>query len=107
MRTIIKKTQIKGMEVGWGNGYVIIPPGHALHGKDYEDIDVDIHCGLTFSELVTQRLLELWPELTSEDLGYWVVGFDTAHYGDNLQTWPKEAVQAEADRLLVQLTNFL
>ena len=35
-------------DFGWGNGYVLIPQGHPLHGKHYDEIDVDVHCGLTF-----------------------------------------------------------
>src|ERR1041385_7325070 len=27
------------MDFGWGNGYVLIPKGHPLHGKEYDNID--------------------------------------------------------------------
>ena len=40
---------LKSMEVGWGNGYVLIPPGHTFHGKDYDDIEAYAHGGLTFA----------------------------------------------------------
>ena len=39
-------------DFGWGNGYVLIPQDHQLHGKDYSDIDIYVHGGLTFSEYV-------------------------------------------------------
>jgi hypothetical protein len=44
-----------------------LPSGHPLEGKFYEDIAVEIHGGLTYSE--------------STDKGY-IIGFDCAHSGD-------------------------
>lgn len=43
---------------GWGNGYVLIPEGHPLHGEHYDKIDVDVNGGLTFSELVDDDMIE-------------------------------------------------
>ena len=40
-------------QMGHRCGYTRIPPGHPWHGKDYDDIDVDVHGGLTFAELET------------------------------------------------------
>ena len=37
------------MDVGWGNGYVLIPESHPFYMKDYDSIDVYVHGGLTFS----------------------------------------------------------
>ena len=91
MRSFVKPTHVPGMG-GWGNGYVVVPEGHKYHGVDYDYIPVDIHYGLTFGQLVAQRLIDLWPELGQSDLGAWCVGFDTLHYGDTLSRWPKEAV---------------
>lgn len=48
------------------NGYVQIPKSHPWHGLDYDDIDVEVHGGLTFSR-------DGW------------IGFDTLHSGD---IWP-------------------
>jgi hypothetical protein len=93
------------IEVGWGNGYVLIPQGHPLHGVEYDNINVDVHGGLTFSRLVTGDLMEAFG-LELSDLGDWMVGFDTAHYQDSLEKWPKEAVQAETERLRDQLINY-
>lgn len=108
MKTLIKEITwlTRGIiDFGWGNGYVLIPEGHPLHGKHYDDIDVDVHGGLTFSELVDDEMIEKW-EIDAEDKGKWCVGFDTAHYQDNLSRWPKEAVQAEADNLMKQLVAY-
>ena len=101
MKTIIRKIDwLPYSPHGWGNGYVIIPKGHPLHGKHYDDIDVEVHGGLTFSE--SAKELD-WPEITENDKEGWVVGFDTAHYSDSLSNWPKEAVQKETRRLAKQL----
>jgi hypothetical protein len=97
-------TRSAHMDFGWGNGYVIIPKGHPAHGKHYDQIDVDVNGGLTFSDSVENLKAQSWQqEFTEEDAGGWVVGFDTAHYMDTLAKWPKERVQEETDRLREQL----
>ena len=48
-------------------GYVKIPETHQLYNLDYDEIDVDVHGGLTYS--------------SEEKDGYWL-GFDCAHYDD-------------------------
>ena len=96
------------MNFGWGNGYVLIPIGHPLHGKDYTEIEnIDVNGGLTFSEVVDKKLIERYEGLKEEDEGCWMVGFDTCHSWDTLEAWPKENVQAEADKLKEQLINYL
>lgn len=87
---------------GWGNGYVLIPKGHPIYGRDYEGFDIDVHGGITFSwkvdlELALQYCLPL------DDLDRWMIGFDTAHFRDTLKSWPKERVQLEADSLLSKI----
>ena len=91
-----------GMELkrGWGNGYVVIPPIHPWHNKDYNDIDVEVHGGLTFGE--PYETLS-WPELTEADKGHWIIGFDTCHYSDTKERWPKEAVREETKILMKQV----
>lgn len=77
-----------GLNFGWGNGYVFLPPGHPYHGVRYDSIPVEVHGGLTFSEAEGE---------------FWKVGFDTAHWNDSLEAWPEERVQAETDFLASQL----
>lgn len=86
---------------GWGNGYVCIPKGHPLHGKDYDDIDVAVHYGLTFA--AAAKDISNWPEIPKGCKTSWVVGFDTAHLGDNKEKWTEKAVEAETIRLKEQL----
>jgi hypothetical protein len=112
MKTKFKHFLIKGLHYGfprgWGNGYVLIPVGHPMHGKYYDDIDVEVHGGLTFSELAEENMKE-WSggKIIDEDLGSWIVGFDTAHYGDNETNWGFQNVEAETIRLKEQLENIV
>jgi hypothetical protein len=88
-------------DFGWGNGYILIPEGHPLHGKHYDDIDVEVHGGLTFSEKASD--LTHWKEIKEEDRKSWVIGFDTCHCDDNSENWNKEKVRKETNKLLKQL----
>ena len=94
---------IVNIKHGWGNGYVVIPKGHPAYNINYDEIFVDVHGGLTFSNNVDSLNKEDFPELTNEMTGCWVVGFDTAHFGDNLENWPKERVIDETNGLRLQL----
>jgi hypothetical protein len=88
---------------GWGNGYVAIPKGHPCYEMDYDAIhdkyEIDVSGGLTFAS----PSIKGQPEETK---GMWIVGFDTLHYGDNMERWPDEhSVLFEANRLLEQLDS--
>ena len=107
MKTFIKDNTWQDRayhDLGWGNGYVIIPEGNPLHRMDYAMIDVEVHGCLTFSALVDEELATSWG-IPAECIGGWMVGFDTAHCNDTLERWPKEAVQKETDLLLTRLTE--
>lgn len=92
------------MDFGWGNGYVLIPEDHGLYKYHYDIINkyVDVHGGLTYSDLVDEKMIKLF-NLEEEDLNKWMVGFDTCHWEDTLLRWPKEEVQRETDNLAKQL----
>ncbi len=88
---------------GWGNGYVLVPPGHIAHGKDYTDMllsNIDVHGGLTYSGKATEHSAYICPK---ELETYWMLGFDTAHYADFLKNWSKEDVLKETKYLKKQL----
>lgn len=93
----------KLITAGYANGYVAIYKDHPYFGKDYMDINVDIHGGLTFSKsgkyftFVDTECLEGCVDQLSED--WWIFGFDTCHSGDNLTTWPKDKVIDEVIKL--------
>ena len=109
MKTLLRKIDWLAMcETGWGNGYVIIPKGHELHGKHYDDINVDVHGGLTYSDKLTEDIASMFfpKDDLKDDIGGWLVGFDCAHYGDTLETCPKEYVESETEKLREQLENY-
>lgn len=87
---------------GWGNGYVIIPPEHPFYGIHYDILNshLTVHGGLTFSEY--GRVLKKWPGYKPEYKDYWIIGFDTCHYEDDLYRWPKSAVEEEVADLAKQ-----
>lgn len=89
---------------GLWNGYVAIPKGHPAYGKDYDEIDVEIHGGLTFGNY-SSKLDN--PSLPKFDEEHWVVGFDTAHAGDTREYWTKERVLKETEFLKTQLLDMM
>ena len=102
------------VNAGWGNGYVLISEEHPLYGKGYDEIhelmpELSVHGGLTFAD-DSERLKENWTELAKELHGdnkkYWIVGFDTVHYGDNLINCSREYVLKETENLAKQLENY-
>lgn len=69
-------------------GYVGVDESHPMHGKDYDDVDVEVHGGLTFAGTCQPT--------TDESVGIchtpgegepdhvWWLGFDCAHAGDEV-----------------------
>jgi hypothetical protein len=86
------------MKRGWGNGYVAISPSHCLYGKGENSLSVNgkikVHGGLTYAQ---------HGDGDYAPKNWWVFGFDTSHYTDNLENWPKERVIEETIRLFWQL----
>ena len=39
-------------------------------------------------------------------LGWWCVGFDTAHFADTISDWPKEEVERETEYLAQQFLQY-
>ena len=91
---LLRSQSSQYMTTGWGNGYVRIPEGHEYYDKNYDEIDVSVHGGLTFSEHITSD--GVLPK------GFWV-GFDTAHYGDDSTYWTKDRVFEETINLFSQI----
>jgi hypothetical protein len=95
----LKEVYLKTLDVGWGNGYVLIPPKHPWYAYSQHNLPVEVHGGLTFGSIVEEKTLELWEELDENDIGCYMIGFDTAHYRDTIKTWPKKAVITETLKL--------
>lgn len=68
-------------------GYVGLPPGHPLHGKDYDAADVNVHGGLTFSDTCHKdeddpsKYICHLPD-AGEPQKVWWFGFDCHHHLD-------------------------
>lgn len=56
-------------------GYVGVPESHPLYGKDYDDVNITVHGGLTFSDNYSDYPIE------TEEKTWWF-GFDCAHCDD-------------------------
>jgi hypothetical protein len=95
-------------QMKWFCGYVGLPKSHPAAGKDYDDIEVDVHGGLTFAKEGNDKDAR-WPDNNL----YWV-GFDCAHAGDYTGSmfgyseirerhWTLEDVKAETEKLAAQL----
>ena len=61
------KATVIATPMGHRCGYVGVPAGHPMYGKHYDEVEVDVHGGLTYSEL---------------DDGLWTFGYDCAHWDD-------------------------
>lgn len=61
-------------------GYVGMLPGHPSYGKNYDDIEVSVHGGLTYSRVCEVPVCHIAQPAEPDEL-YWV-GFDCAHGGD-------------------------
>ena len=96
-----ENTWLKNTHHGWGNGYVAIPSGHPLFKKDYKEIEkkynLNVHGGISFTGDAG-----LVPDCPNCLDGYWMIGFDTTHDGDNFDNWDMDAVITETMNLLEQ-----
>ena len=69
-------------------GYVGVPEGHALFGKEYDDVDADLRChgGVTFTgacrpDATEEEGICHTPGAGESDRVWWL-GFDAAHCND-------------------------
>lgn len=61
-------------------GYVGVKPGHPFFEKHYDDVNVDAHGGLTYSDHCSGSVCHT----TNEEDDIWWLGFDCAHSGDEI-----------------------
>lgn len=96
------------LKSGYANGYVAVPPGHPLYAKSDLDSLLDVHGGVTFTDCFDNvkrifKSIEYIDEPVGVTDDWWVIGFDTCHFEDSLERWPREAVVAETLRMKNQL----
>lgn len=74
-------------------GYVGVPEGHRFYQRDYDDVHVDVHGGLTYSAFCAtgdeQSNICHRPAEGEPDHVWWL-GFDCAHLGDASPKWDRE-----------------
>lgn len=79
-------------------GYVGLYNGHPDYGKDYNDVDVEAHGGLTFGKKDSEKIF-------SDNSSIFWFGFDTAHVFDDEKGWTVQAVKEETENLAEQFVN--
>lgn len=72
------------------NGYIVLPKNSKFYGKEYNFIneEIEVHGGFTFSEFVVDE---------------YTIGFDTAHYFDNVTTQNVDFVLEELRNAVDQI----
>jgi hypothetical protein len=70
-------------------GYVGVNPDHQYHGKDYGDVDVDVHGGLTFANKCHEGGTICHTPKEGEEKNVWWFGFDCGHSDDKIPGFVK------------------
>jgi hypothetical protein len=77
---------VRNSRSGHWCGYVGVAEGHPLFGRNYNDVSLDVHCGLTFSDKCQPRETEAsgicHVPAPGESDHVWWLGFDCAHCDD-------------------------
>lgn len=87
--------------------YVEVPKGHKYYGLQYNDIDIDVHGCLTYSQYHLPR---------QNNGDTWVIGWDYAHFGDYMpipgdvigidtHIWTTEEIVRECKSVIEQLVE--
>lgn len=67
-------------------GYVGVPQGHPAYGRDYSEVEVDVHGSLTFASACDESAAEghgiCHVPLPGRPGDVWWLGFDCGHYMD-------------------------
>lgn len=92
--------------------YIEIPKNHKYYLKHYDEIDIYVHGGLTYSE----DFLHISKE---QELKGWFIGWDYAHFDDfigyelnypsefrtNGKKWTTEEIQEDVYKVCIQLSK--
>lgn len=62
-------------------GYIAVPPGHPWHGREHDELDVEVHGGLTYSGGCVGEICHVTVPGEPDDV--WWLGFDCAHVLDH------------------------
>lgn len=79
-------------------GYVAIEKNHVFYNVGYDDINIDVHGGLTYAsnkqpptvvkDTMTNKLDYITMPHHNKPKNAWWVGFDCSHYGDIIPAHP-------------------
>lgn len=106
-----REYQEQGIECGAANGYVAVPPEHLMAGMGYDAVMETFGyapCGeLTFARPFREacKMADFRPvekgAASPNDLQsrWWVIGFDTMHFGQTRENMPVERVVEDANLL--------
>ena len=97
--------------------YILLDENHKWYGKDYFDIPLEVHGGLTYGEKDLGGFLEYSDKYKCENLtvirNKWVIGWDYAHYGDyyysrfmsetNDKKWTTEEILQEVKKAIDEM----
>lgn len=72
---------VRGRSGAWC-GYVGVPPGHPWHGKGYDDVNVDVHGGLSYARPCQEDGLVCHVPLPGKPADVHWLGFDCGHAFD-------------------------
>lgn len=95
IRLVKQNWMPKSANVGWGNGYVVIPKGNQYHGLDTYELN----------DLLRK---EFYHEITYAEAGEngsWVIGFDTMQTWCTSENCTLEKVEKWAEELLDLITK--
>lgn len=67
-------------QMGSWCGYVAVPPGHPAYKKPYDDVDVNVHGGLTYADHCRDHICHVPAPGEPDDV--WWLGFDCGHSDD-------------------------
>lgn len=68
-------------------GYVGVPPGHPLYGKDYDSTgEIEVHGGITYADSCQGSICHKVSPGEPDDI--WWFGFDCVHAGDYAPGFP-------------------
>ena len=92
-------------------GYVCLTENNPFYEKDYDDIEIECHGGLTYSEpnVFFGEYSDKYKCIVKTSIkNKWVIGWDYAHYGDRYgndtgKTWKTEDITHECKSVIAQI----
>lgn len=71
---------IRNHSMGFWCGYAAVIPGHPAYGKGYDDIEAEVHGGLTYANKCHGHICHVPAEGETDEV--WWFGFDCGHCMD-------------------------